>query len=524
LQDDEALELPHELGRQLLLLLRVRLLRVLAEVVDQRLPLDPVLVVLAQLVGGRLAAVQGRHRLAELVEVPALAVVRRERVDGRLDHLVDPAPDLLRQVLALEHLAALLVDDHALLVHDVVVLEDVLAHDEVLLLDLLLRVLDLLGEDRGLHRLVVRHLEARHDVLDAVAGEESHELVLAGQVEARLARVSLAAGAAAELVVDAPRLVALRAHDVQAAKLAHPLPELDVDAAAGHVGRDRDCVLLARVLDDLRLARVLLRVQDVVRDAAALEELGEVLRRLHVDRADEHGLALAVALLDVGERGGELRLLRAEDEVVAVDAGDRRVRRDLDHVQAVDLRELLLLRLRRAGHAGELLVQAEVVLERDRRQRDVLLLDLHALLRLDGLVQALAPAAALHDAAGELVDDLHLAVLNDVVDVAVEERLRLDGLDQVVDELDVARVVQVVDPERPLDLLDAARERRDGLELLVVGVVDVRLLALLDLRRRLVRRSLHLPDDAGEVVVRLRGRLGLAGDDERRARLVDQDR
>ena len=53
----------------------------------------------------------------------------------------------------------------------------------------------------------------------------------------------------------------------------------------------------------------------------------------------------------------------------------------------------------------------------------MLLLDRHALLRLDRLVQALAPAATLHDAAGELVDDLHLAVLDDVVDVLLVERL-----------------------------------------------------------------------------------------------------
>ena len=93
-------------------------------------------------------------------------------------------------------------------------------------------------------------------------------------------------------------------------------------------------------------------------------------------------------------------------------ARDGHVRRDLDDVQVVDLDELLLLGLRGAGHAGELLVEAEVVLERDRRERLVLLLDPDALLRLDRLVEALAPAAALHDPAGELVDDLDLAVLD----------------------------------------------------------------------------------------------------------------
>ena len=252
-----------------------------------------------------------------------------------------------------------------------------------------------------------------------------------------------------------------------------------------------------------------------------------MLRDLDGDRAHEHGLALLVALLDVLEHGVVLRFLRLEDVVVLVVAGDVDVRRDLGDVQVVDLDELLLLGLRRARHARELLVEAEVVLEGDRRHRDVLLLDRHALLGLDRLVQALRPAAALHDAARELVDDLHLAVVDDVVDVALEERLRLQRLRQVVDHLHVARVVDVLDPEGALDLVDRGLARRDGLELLVVEVVGARelglvhALALALLLARLPVQALH---DAGEVVVDLGRRLRLAGDDERRPRLVDQDR
>ena len=174
-----------------------------------------------------------------------------------------------------------------------------------------------------------------------------------------------------------------------------------------------------------RLLLVLLRVQDVVRDALALEQPREVLGHLDGDRADEDGLASLVTLLDVVDRSVVLRFLRLVDEVVAIVALDVDVRRDLDDREVVDLLELLLLGLRGTGHAGELVVEAEVVLERDRGEGDVLLLDGHALLRLDCLVQPLRPAAPFHDPAGELVDDLHLAVLDDVVDVALVERLGL---------------------------------------------------------------------------------------------------
>ena len=162
-----------------------------------------------------------------------------------------------------------------------------------------------------------------------------------------------------------------------------------------------------------------------------------------------------------------------------------------------------------AGHAGELLVHAEVVLDRHGGDGDVLLLDPHALLGLDGLVQALRPAPALHDAARELVDDLDLAVHDHVLVVALVELLGLDRLDQVVHELAVLGRVEVLDADGALDLRHAVLGRRGRVELLVDLVVGA---------------QLEVGDGAREGVVGVGGLLRLARDDERRPRLVDQDR
>ena len=70
-----------------------------------------------------------------------------------------------------------------------------------------------------LDRDALLHAEALHEPRQAVGSEDAHEVVLEREVEARGARVALAAGAAAELVVDAPRLVPLGADDVEAAEL-----------------------------------------------------------------------------------------------------------------------------------------------------------------------------------------------------------------------------------------------------------------------------------------------------------------
>ena len=60
-----------------------------------------------------------------------------------------------------------------------------------------------------------------------------------------------------------------------------------------------------------------------------------------------------------------------------------------------------------------------------------------------------------------------------VVDVALVERLGLQRLDQVVDEVAVLGAVEVVDAEEPLGLGDAVLGDRDGLVLLVELVVEV---------------------------------------------------
>src|SRR4026207_1508050 len=81
--------------------------------------------------------------------------------------------------------------------------------------------------------------------------------------------------------------------------------------------------------------------------------------------APEHGLARLAALFDVLGDRLELLFLGLVDEIFGVDALDAAVGRDDRHVQAVDLLELGGLGVGRTGHARELLVEAEQVLERD---------------------------------------------------------------------------------------------------------------------------------------------------------------
>ena len=223
--------------------------------------------------------------------------------------------------------------------------------------------------------------------------------------------------------------------------------------------------------------------------------------------------------------------LRSVNRIRLFDAPQRLVRRNDDDVELVDLGEFFRLGLGRAGHARELLVFAEVVLEGDGRERLILALDLHLLLGLDGLVQPVAPAAARHQAARELVDDDDLAVLDHVVDVELEDRVRTKRLFDMVFDVRVLHVVQVaavkaVAPDAFSAACHPAFGQRHGLVLFVDDVVAgcFQCLPLFGFGVALgLGAGLQRRNDAIDFVVEIGRGFGRAGNDERRSRLVDED-
>ena len=299
--------------------------------------------------------------------------------------------------------------------------------------------------------------------------EDAHQIVLQAQEELRRAGVALAARTAAQLVVDAPAFVALRADDVEPARgqraflvggdfgadLRHAACELgfvddaaefvadahvgvaaqlDVGAAAGHVGGDGDGAGNARLRHDRGFLLVIARVQHVVLDLLLLEEVGELFGFFDRGRAHQHRLAALVAILDQLDDGVVLFVDGAIDLVVVVGARDRQIGRNVEDVEVVDVHEFGRFGHGRAGHAGELVVEPEIVLEGDRGERDVLGLDRDVFLRFQRLVQAFGIAPAFHHAAGEFVDDDDAAVLDDVVAVLEEQLVRLQRLVDVMED------------------------------------------------------------------------------------------
>src|SRR5262245_12650530 len=188
LQPDDVLEVPHHGRREQGLALGVRLPHTLGHhLLDLRGP---------RAARGGLDETEpedelGEHGVVQGLQLPLVrrhlvAAVARDQVRvqalGHITHIV-------AEILPRQQIAPAGVDDLALLVEHVVVLEEVLADVEVVRLDLLLGVPDGARDEPVLDRHALLHAEPLHQVLHAVGAEDAQQVVLERQVEARRARI-----------------------------------------------------------------------------------------------------------------------------------------------------------------------------------------------------------------------------------------------------------------------------------------------------------------------------------------------
>ena len=127
--------------------------------------------------------------------------------------------DRLAHFFLVHQLDALLENDLALVIHHVVIFEDVLAHLEIARLDLLLGLFQRTVDPGMDDRLALLEAQAAQHAVHPFRAENAHQIVFERQEEFAVARVALAAGPAAQLIVDAPGFMPLRADHIEAAGL-----------------------------------------------------------------------------------------------------------------------------------------------------------------------------------------------------------------------------------------------------------------------------------------------------------------
>ena len=346
-------------------------------------------------------------------------------------------------------MTALFVDHGALLVHHVVVFEQVLTRTEVVFFDLLLCAFDALADHAGLDHLAVLETEFIHDTSNAFGGEKTHEFVFERNVEDGASDVTLTTCTTTKLAIDTTAVVTLRADDGQTAGSTHFVGEFDVGTTTGHVGGNRygaeqtffftHLSVFVFDLDDAGSALtglrynvgfllVEFRIEHLVWDVTQLEQAAEQFGDFNRTGTHENGTTAVAHAFHFFDHGIILLALRFIDAIVHVDSLNGAVGGDFHHIELVDIPELAGLGDGRTGHTCEFVIHAEIVLQRDGREGLRGGFDLDVLFRFDGLVQTIAPTTAFHDTTRRLVDDLHLSVLDDVIVIEREHRIGFEEL------------------------------------------------------------------------------------------------
>ncbi len=128
----------------------------------------------------------------------------------------------------------------------------------------------------------------------------------------------------------------------------------------------------------------------------------------------------------------ELSLFSLQNDIRIVSADHGKVSGNNDNIKPVYLLKLFFLCSCSSSHACQLVVHAEVVLESNRCQGQAFPLNLNPFLRFDGLVESVAVPPSEHQPSCELVNYYCLAVFNDIVPVALHQRVGTKGLVQMV--------------------------------------------------------------------------------------------
>ena len=185
-------------------------------------------------------------------------------------------------------------------------------------------------------------------------------------------------------------------------------------------------------------------------DVTDIEHLAQEFGNLDGSSTDEDRTALVNHRHNFLDDGIVFLAFGAVNTVVHVVAGNRFIGRDYDYVQFVDIPELARLGLGCTGHTSKFVIHTEIVLQGNGSERLRCAFNLHVLLGFHSLVQTVRPAAALHDTARLLVHDLHLAAVDDVIHIFLEEGV---GFEELIHRMNALRFDAVIGKDIVLTLL-----------------------------------------------------------------------
>ena len=212
-----------------------------------------------------------------------------------------------------------------------------------------------------------------------------------------------------------------RTDDGQTACFLHSRPKLDVGTTTRHIGGNGNHAGLTCFFNNLCLTLVLLGIEHVVLQAAALKHSAEQFGSFDRGGTHQHRPARLHQGFDLVDYSIILFLFGPVNQVFAVFPDDRLIGGNHHHIELIYVPKLACFRFGRTGHTGQLAIHPEIVLQ---GYGGISLgggFHFNVFLGFNGLMQPVGIAPALHDTAGLLVNNLDLVVDNHILHVLLEE-------------------------------------------------------------------------------------------------------
>ena len=278
----------------------------------------------------------------------------------------DNVGDVHAYAFAHQGVASFLVNHGTLLVHHVVVFEQVLTNTEVVFLYLLLCTLYTLRNHWTFDALAILKTKSVHDACDTLRCEKAHQLVFERNVEYRRSGVALSSGTSTQLSVYTAAFVPFGTDDGQTASGFHFGRQLNVGTTTCHVcgnGHGSQSVgRLSGLCHDRSFFLVLLGIKHFVVYLAHVEHLAKQLGYFNRRRTNEHRATLLAQVFNLVDNGSIFLSCRFVHTVVHVVTCDGAVGRNFHHVKLVDVPEFASFGRCRTSHTSQFVVHTEVVL------------------------------------------------------------------------------------------------------------------------------------------------------------------
>ena len=194
----------------------------------------------------------------------------------------------------------------------------------------------------------------------------------------------------------------------------------------------------------MRLAFMVLGVQHFMGDTRLFQHTGKQLGVFDGRGSHQYRLPLLHAFLNVFKDGLVLFLYRQVDQIAEIFADIEDIGWNHDDFEVVNLLKLESLGVCRAGHAGKFGIKPEIVLEGDRSQGLVFILDRHTLFGFHRLVQTFRPTPPGHRTTRELIHNDDLIIANDIVHIPLEQHIGAQTSIDVVHQSDVHCIVKAL--------------------------------------------------------------------------------